>query len=162
VLSVLPVTDKEAILHALDSLDKVHTEKIRSILEQHDQSILNHSTRDFVEVGPDEAVNEVQEKYHIIAKGKKVVMYIYVVDEHGRLLGVVDIKELLEANPEAKLKQIMIRNVMALKPESTLKDASLIFSKYQFRAIPIVDEDNKLVGVVPYRDVMNIEHIFFD
>lgn len=162
VLSVLPAPDKDSILDALDMLDRVHSTKVRAILEAHNENVLNFSTRGFVSVAPDDTVLDVQEKYHHIAKGKEVVMYLYVVDEQGLLLGVIDIKELLEAEPEVKLKQIMIRNVISLTPADTLKDASILFSRYNFRAIPVIDKNNKLIGVVPYRDVMGLKHIFFE
>jgi Mg/Co/Ni transporter MgtE len=89
-------------------------------------------------------------------------MYLYVLDPQGRMLGVIDIMELLKADPKAKLNEIMIRNIIHLKHESTLKDASLVFSRYNFRAIPVIDSDHKLIGVVHFRDVMNLKHIFFE
>jgi magnesium transporter len=56
----------------------------------------------------------------------------------------------------------MVRNFIALKTSSTLKEASAIFSRYGYRALPVVDEEGKLVGVVPFRDVMNLGHLFFE
>ena len=162
VLSVLPAPEKEVFLILLGKIDEVDTRKIRAILEQHNENILNYSTRGYITVAPDETTSEVQEKYRVIAKGKDVVMYLYVVDEQEKLLGVIDIKELLDAPPMSKLSEIMTCRVINLNEKSTLKDASLIFSRYNFRAIPVVNDSGKIIGVVPYRDVMNLDHIFFD
>ncbi|MCX6687788.1 MAG: CBS domain-containing protein [Methanoregula sp.] len=49
-----------------------------------------------------------------------------------------------------------------MSTESTLKEASQYFARYDFRAIPVTDEQNRLVGVIPYRDVMNLTHHFLE
>jgi len=98
--------------------------------------------------------------YHNTAKDKDVIMYLYVLDEEDKLLGVCDIKELLQAEPDEKLEDIITTNVIALNPESTLIEASRTFVRYLFRALPIVDENDVILGVVPYRDIMNLKHRF--
>jgi Mg/Co/Ni transporter MgtE len=89
-------------------------------------------------------------------------MYIYVVGEQDILLGVIDLKELLQADDRALLKDIMVENVISLSTESTLKEASQDFARYDFRAIPVTDEKNRLLGVIPYRDVMDLTHHFLE
>jgi magnesium transporter len=159
ILAVLPVPDKDEIL---TSIEPKNASKIKSILEKHNQSISNYSTHNFLSVGPEETVQDVQAKYIQMAKGKDEVMYLYVVGEHGKLLGVIDIKELLQADVKSKLKDVMTKSVIRLNQSNTLKDASVVFSRYNFRALPVVDNEGKLTGVVPYRDVMNLDHLFFD
>jgi len=85
-------------------------------------------------------------------------MYVYVVDEDRKLLGVLNGKELLHAEPSAHLSDQMTTNLITLNTESTIKDASKLFARYGFRAIPIVDERESIIGVIPYRDVMDLKH----
>jgi len=87
-------------------------------------------------------------------------MYLYVVDEEEKLLGICDIKELLQAEPGDKLEDIMTTNVISLNPENTLIEASRKFTRYLFRAIPIMDEEDVILGVIPYRDIINLNHRF--
>ena len=87
-------------------------------------------------------------------------MYLYILDDQDKLLGVIDIKELLMAEDEVLLKDIMATKVISLSPESTLKQASEMFARYSFRALPLIDINGKMLGVVPYRDVMNLRHLF--
>ena len=89
-------------------------------------------------------------------------MYLYVVDDTSHLLGVIDIKELLAAADASCLGEFMVENVISLKPTSTLKDASELFNRYDFRAIPVTDDDHRIVGVVSYRDVMRLTHHFIE
>ena len=127
-----------------------------------EEKAINYATSRFIKVSPDLTTDEVQNDYPRLAKGMMVVMYFYVVDENDKLLGVLDIKELLEAPDEALLKDVMVTNMIALHPESTLKEASELFARYDFRAIPITDENDRIIGVVPYRDVMRLTHHFVD
>ena len=87
-------------------------------------------------------------------------MYLYVVDEKDVLLGVVDLKEVLKARVDDKLHDIMTTNVIDLNPENTLLEATEMFSRYSFRAIPITDENKIILGVIPYRDIMKLKHRF--
>jgi Mg/Co/Ni transporter MgtE len=162
ILSVLPAEDRKNILESLNKVDRDNAMKISSILGHHEENLVNYVTKNFIKVSPDEIVEDVQEKYHIIARKKDVTMYLYVVDKDDKFIGVLDIKELLRAPLDAQLKDIMIRGVMSLHMDSTLRDASVLFSRYEFRALPITDKNNKLVGVVPYKDVMKLKHIFWE
>jgi magnesium transporter len=56
----------------------------------------------------------------------------------------------------------MVENVISLNPESTMKQAADAFIRYGFRALPITDKNDIILGVVPYRDVMNLEHRILD
>ena len=83
-------------------------------------------------------------------------MYLYIVDDSDILRGVVDIKELLQADDDASMLEIMVDEIIVLNPESTLKEAAGEFARYDFRALPVVDADEKIIGVVPYRDIMRL------
>jgi CBS domain-containing protein len=56
----------------------------------------------------------------------------------------------------------MVDIVASLSPTSTLREASTMFVRYSFRAIPVVDESGIILGVVPYRDMMNLKHLFLE
>jgi Mg/Co/Ni transporter MgtE len=87
-----------------------------------------------------------------------VLMYIYITDPAGMLTGVLDIRELLAARDDSRLSEIMTENIVSLSPGNTLKDAFSMFNRYGFRALPVIDQNGVILGVVPYRDVMNLKH----
>ena len=159
LLAALPNSE---IVTYLDELDEETATKVRSILEKQEEHVMNYTTSLFVTVPPDMTAEQAQNEYHHIAKHKDVVMYLYVVDETSHLLGVIDIKELLAAADAARLRDFMVENVISLKPYSTLKDASELFNRYDFRAIPVTDEDHHIIGVVTHRDVMKLTHHFIE
>lgn len=160
VLAILPSSDADEILDSISKLDEENAQKIEFIIEKHDEKIINFATSHYFKFLPETKVKEAIEAFHNEAKDKDVIMYLYIVDENEHLLGVVDIRELLQAPLESSLSEIMTTSIIALEPESTLLEASRNFVRYLFRAIPITDENEVILGVVPYRDIMNLNHRF--
>jgi Mg/Co/Ni transporter MgtE len=107
-------------------------------------------------------IKEIQDSFAHLAKHKDVAMYLYIIDEEERLVGVIDIKELLEAKESETLGDIMIKNIEVLRPRSTYKEAAEIFAKYNFRAVPVADKHKKLLGAVTYTDLMKFKKRFVD
>ncbi len=113
-------------------------------------------TAEFVDLKKDMSV--AQAKEHIRATGiKKELLYVcYVVDSARVLLGVVTLKDLLFAQRDDIIGEIMQPNVISVK---TLDDEELVvsqISKYNFLAIPVTDAENRLVGIVTYDDALDV------
>jgi CBS domain-containing protein len=155
ILAVLPSSEVDEILADIDAED---AEKIRHIIEHHDEEIIHFSSSHAIELPPTATVGRVIGDFRNLARDADVVMYIYVLDESRKLMGVVDIKEVLQADLDQKLEEIMSSNVVWLNARDPVKEASRLFKRYSFRAIPIVDDDERLVGVIPYRDIVNLSH----
>lgn len=159
ILAVLPYSEAKPLLKCIK---EENARKIEAIIEKHEEKILNYTTQKFLKFPPNTTAEQAQKEYYLLAKGKDVIMYLYIADTEDKLLGVIDIKELLQANSGSELKDVMIENVISLKPDSTMREAEEIFDRYDFRAIPVTDEKDKIIGVVPYRDVMNLTHHFLE
>jgi magnesium transporter len=159
ILSVLPTTDAHDILALLN---RENTKKIQSIIEKQEEKVIHYTTQKILKFLPETTVGYIENDYPRHARGKDVIMYIYVVDPQDILLGVIDLKDLLQADDKALLKDIMIENVITLSTKSNLKEASQQFARYDFRALPVTDDQNHLLGVIPYRDVMNLTHHFVE
>jgi CBS domain-containing protein/sporulation protein YlmC with PRC-barrel domain len=159
VLSALPADEAEDLLALLDKKD---FEKVQSILKKQEARILDFATSDFIQFGPEITVAQVEEQFAPISKGKDVISYIYVTDPEGKLLGVANLKDLLLADDDLLLKDIMDTNVISLNPGSSLKETSRMFHHYNFQALPITDPAGKILGVIPYRDIMNLKHKFLE
>jgi CBS domain-containing protein/sporulation protein YlmC with PRC-barrel domain len=155
IVSVLPAAEKRAILKLLEP---AQVAKIDEIIEKQDTTILNFATANFLKCSPETTVEQARNKLRDTAKSTDVVMYFYVVDESDKLLGVVDIKEVFVAQDTERLKDLMAENVIGLNKDATMKQAADMFLRYGFRALPITDENDIILGVVPYRDVMNLKH----
>lgn len=116
----------------------------------------------FIKCPPDMTVLRARRKFREMARKMDVVMYFYVVNEADKLLGVIDVKELFMAEDDVLLGNLRVENVISLNPQSTMKQAADAFIRYGFRALPVTDENDIILGVVPYRDVMNLKHRMLD
>ncbi len=159
ILAVLPAAEKRKILGLLEP---TKVAKIEEILEKHEINILSFTTSKFIKCPPGMTVLRARRKFREMARSMDVVMYFYVVNEMDKLLGVIDIKELFMAEDDVLLANLMAENVISLNPQSTMKQAADAFIRYGFRALPVTDENDIILGVVPYRDVMNLKHRILD
>jgi magnesium transporter len=159
ILSVLPSAEAHVIL---DAMNAENARKVQAILNRQEEKVLHYTTQKILKFPPGTTVEYVQNDYPRHARDKDVIMYIHVVDEGDHLLGIIDLRELLQADDKAFLKDVMLENVISLSTDSTLKEAAREFARYGFRSIPVVDDENRLVGVIPYRDVMNLTHQFVE
>jgi magnesium transporter len=159
ILSVLPSAEAHVIL---DVMNAESARKVQAIINRQEEKVIHYTTQKILKFLPDVTVEYVQNDYPRHARDKDVIMYIHVVDENDHLLGIIDLRELLQADDKAYLRDVMIENVITLSTGSTLKEAAQELARYGFRSIPVVDEENRLVGVIPYRDVMNLTHHFVE
>lgn len=154
ILAALPSAEADELLQMIN---KVSAIKIQKIIDHHDENILLFSTQKFMKMPASTKVDEVLTDFRQIARNMDVIMYVYVTDKLDTLKGIVGFRELLAAEPEQSLGEIMTDNIISLNPEDTLSDAVALFARYDFRATPIIDTENKLLAVISSRDIRGIE-----
>ena len=150
IIAILPHDDSEEFVKILkgDVASKVH-----QLLTQHDVSASTLAMHCFLGFPGDLTVEEAFTRFREEARRCDVTMYIYVVDSEQHLRGAIDINELLQADPKNTLERIMTRNVVTVAPTTMRGEVEALFLKYHFRAIPIVDDSKKIVGVIREKDV---------
>jgi magnesium transporter len=109
--------------------------------------VADHMTRDFLAAPGGQRVGEFLRGLQGRALGERIV-YFYVIDDEGRLIGVVPTRRLLAASHEATMESIMIRRVVSLRPDFLLEDACAAFLLHRFLAFPVTDEEGRLLGVL--------------
>lgn len=154
LLAALPTSEVDELLLLMD---KDNASKIQKIIDQHDENILLFSTQQFMKMSESTKVEDVMSNFRVLARDMDVIMYVYVIDEQGTLKGVVDFRELLAAEPQQLLGEIMTDKFISLDSKDTLRDATVMFTRYGFRAIPVTDDKDMLLAVVSYRDIRGIK-----
>lgn len=86
----------------------------------------------------------------------EMVYYVYVVNEHGHLVGVISLRKLVTAPPHKRIREIMETDVLSVLPETDQEEVARIVARYGFLSIPVVDESNKLLGLVTVDDVIDV------
>jgi magnesium transporter len=160
LLAVLPSADVKVLLELLG--DTGNAAKIAAILKKQDEKVIDFSTAGFLRFAPEMTVAQARAEFAPAAEGKAEISYIYVVNPEDRLLGVVDSKALLLTEETARLGEIMSTQVVTLGTESTLRHASELFARYLFRALPVTDHTGKILGVLPYRDLVTVRHRYIE
>jgi magnesium transporter len=159
VLAALPRWEVGVILNLLAD-DPEKSEKIKSILANQEERVLDFCSSAFLQFPPDMSVAQVRAEFRTAARRKMDITYIYVIDEAEHVVGVLDLKTLLLAEEQSLLRDIMTTSVVSLPPESTLRDASEFFGRYLFRVLPVINEHGRILGILPYRDVVALRHRF--
>ncbi len=157
VLAVLPAAQAEEIM---DLMEHEESDKIEALLEDQEHAIHDLASANYIRFGSDTTVDRVISAYRGLAEEADVLEYIYVVDHDGRLCGVLNLPELLMAEPGEHLAAIMTTQVVSLNWEDSISEAAEKFTRYGFSALPVLDEGAAIQGVVPYRDVMQLEHSY--
>lgn len=90
------------------------------------------------------------------AEDVEMVFYLYVTDDHGHLVGVLSLRQLLTVPPNTQLKDIMIREVISVRTDMDQEEVAQLVAKYNILAIPVVDDGNKLMGIITVDDVIDV------
>jgi magnesium transporter len=152
LLERIPETRWRVLLESLpqgirDKLDKL-------LLYPHDSagSIMNSN---YISVGMDltaeQAINKLRNYPEITG-----IFYIYVTDEGNRLVGVQSLRQLVLASPQTKISDIMTKNVHAILASTHKEETSQVVSRYNLLAIPVVNENRELLGVITVDDIIDI------
>src|SRR6516165_12406179 len=112
-----------------------------------DQPVTRHMRADCTRLSLGQTVGEALEGLRRNPPPERII-YFYVVDDEGRLLGVVPTRHLVLNPPERPLADIMVRRVVTLPATATVRDACDFFALHRFLAFPVVDADRRLLGAV--------------
>ena len=86
----------------------------------------------------------------------EMVFYLYITDDNDSLVGVASLRALATTPSNALLKDIMARRVHSVRPETDQEDVAQIVAQYNYLAVPVVDSDNRLLGIVTVDDIVDV------
>jgi len=101
-------------------------------------------------------VEETLERIRSLAKVTEIIYYLYVTDVEQRLSGIVSLRDLVTAQPQRTLNEIMARDVVYVNTDTDQEDVARLIGRYDFLAVPVVDREQRLVGIVTVDDVIDI------
>lgn len=149
----LPEEHRSEILSALTQTERDDISKLASYPEGTAGAVM---TSDFCALKPDMTSEEALEKLRREAPDKETIYQCYVTDNQGNLIGVVSLRELVMASPRGVVKDIMNHDPIYGRATDTSEDVADIMAKYDLMAVPIINGDDKLVGIVTFDDVHDI------
>ncbi len=153
VLSDLPTEQAKEILEAID---REEAEDIQELLSHEEDTAGGLMTNIFIAYPPAITVAEAIERFKKDAEALESVYYIYIIDENERLIGVTSLRDILLADPQSPLSDVMETKLKSVTPETDDMIVAEIISKYNLVALPVVDTENILLGIVSVDDVLDI------
>jgi magnesium transporter len=148
----LPEELSAAVLHLMRPKESEVVENLLEYAERTAGRIMNPNVFALVEdmtVG--EAITEIQSNRDV-----EMVFYLYVVDERRHLVGVVSLRRLLLVAPDTPLKRIMTADLISARVDMDQEEVARQVAAYNLLAIPVVDAENKLVGIITVDDVIDV------
>jgi len=153
LLGLLPDEKSDAIL---ERMKKEGSEEIEGLLQFRDDSAGGIMVPDFIalteEMTASEAIVSLQKEHMDV----EMPFYLYAVDEYGKLVGVSSLRQLVVVPPETPLKNFMTTDVFSVQTDMDQEEVAKIVARYDILAVPVVNESNKLVGIVTVDDVIDI------
>ena len=120
------------------------------------ESIGRLLTPDFVQLYESMTVEEALSQIRSVGLKKETVYHCYVLDKGKKLIGVVSLKKLVLADPAIRISDIMFTQVVNVSAYKDKEEAANIFKKYDLIALPVVDNNNKLLGIVTFDDLVDV------
>lgn len=137
----------------LPLLNKAAREDVRRLLSQVPGTVGAIMNTDFAALKPDLTVAAALAELRAQAPRKETIYYAYVVDDDGRLIGFVSLKDLILAPASAKVRDIMHEDVLRVTASDPEERAARLVQEYDLIALPVVDDDGRIVGIVTHDDV---------
>lgn len=135
---------------------KEKTTEAKKLLKYAEDTAGGLMTTEVVALSKSTTVEKAIEYIRERAREYEAVYYIYVVDEEQHLVGVLSLRELVLAPPKARLEDIMNSDVIKVPVDMDQEDVAYIIADYDLLAVPVVNKEDKLVGIVTVDDVIDV------
>lgn len=113
-------------------------------------------TPEYVSLPENLTVAQALEQLRSLASTTEIIYYLYIVDASRHLMGIVSLRDLLTAQPTQMLDEIMTRNLVFVETDTDREEVARIIQHYDFLAVPVVDREQHLVGIITIDDVMDV------
>ena len=152
ILADLPAEKAQEILQLME---REEARDVHELLHHEEDTAGGLMTNEYLAWPPGITVGESLGRFKAEAGEIEHVNYIYVVEEE-KLLGVVGLRDLLIEEPGKRLSEVMHTKLKTAHPETGQETVAALISKYNLLALPVVDEENRLLGVVTVDDVVDL------
>jgi magnesium transporter len=143
IAALLPLVDEEGA-------------KFSGLLKYPEESAGGIMTTEYISLPADLPVEEAIARLREIAPQAETIYYVFVVDLENRLIGVLSLRDLIAAPDGTPLKEIMRHNVISVNAALDQEEVARVVVKYDLLALPVVDDSNRLLGIITFDDIMDV------
>ncbi len=153
IIEEMPANVVKRILRQSDPETRSQINKILNYPKDSAGSIM---TIEYVDLKADMTVGQAFDRIRKTGVDKETIYTCYVTDANRHLIGITTVKELLLCNPEEKIGDMMETNVIFVDTFEDKENVANLFDKYDFLAMPVVDKETRLVGIITFDDVIDV------
>lgn len=168
LLEELDPDDLADTLQAVEAHDPDHAGRLRTLLGPETLAVADAltgydeeeagglMTPEFVSVRATMTVDAVLRFLRKASPDAETIYYLYVVDREHRLRGVLSLRQLLVSAPDTRVEEIMDGNVVRIPTHTDQEEVARVMADYDFSVLPVVDEEDRLVGIITVDDVLDV------
>jgi len=146
----------DKIKEFMDRLKDEKSKNVQQLMEYPPDTAGGIMTDRYVRIRTYYTVKDAIEKLKTFADIAENIYYLYVIDENRKLVGVVSYRDLLLANLDDKIEDIMFNRVISVPVDMDQEEVARIIAKYDFIAVPVVDKENRIVGIITVDDIIDV------
>ncbi len=151
---VLGDLDKARRDELLEHMDQEEREDVTELLSYGDESAGGMMTNEFVAIAEHLSAAETIEHIREKQPDAETIYYIYVVDDDEHLTGIISLRDLIVAQPQTIVSEFMIRKVVSVQVDAGLQEIAHQFERYKLLAIPVIDHEQRLAGIITVNDTL--------
>lgn len=154
--SLLEDLSPEKIASLLSGMKKEESQIVQNLMNYPPETAGRIMTNRFVWIRDYYTVREAVDKLKSFAEYAETLNYLYVVDQNLKLVGVVSYRDLLLSEPQEIIRNVMFERVISVSVLTDQEEVARVIRRYDFLAIPAVNEENELVGIITVDDIIDI------
>lgn len=164
ILEIMPSDEAADILEEIEDsraeklliqMELENSNEIRELMEYDEKTVGSMMTKEFISFLPDITVEKTLNYLKENKPKDDIIQYIYLTNSKNKLIGVLTLMEIVTADSKAKLYDLMIGKAKSVKDEDKIDTVMEIMQKYNLLALPVVDENNELVGIASLNDLLD-------
>jgi magnesium transporter len=146
----------ERAAEILEKMEDAGSEEVEDLLQYDDDTAGRIMVPDFIALKQETTAREVIESLQTEHMDVEMPFYLYVVDEYENLVGVCSLRQLVVVPPTTPLKEFMTTDVFSVSTDMDQEEVAKAVARYNILAVPVVDDTNRLVGIITVDDVIDI------
>ena len=152
LLGDLPEERREQLMAKMEADE---AEDVEELLHYEEDTAGGLMTPDFVSVPVTLTAEQTIDRLRELEPDAESIYYVYVVDDEEKLLGVLSLRDLIVAKPRTPIADLMIKRVVAVPLDAQPEDVAAVIAKYNLLAVPVVDDDDRIQGIVTIDDALD-------
>ncbi|TCT22398.1 magnesium transporter [Melghiribacillus thermohalophilus] len=155
-VDILNTLDKNIVASFLAIMNKEEASEIKDLLHYEEKTAGSIMTTEFVSVSSYMNVREAMLHLRNVAPDAETIYYVYVVDDQKRLVGVISLRDLIIAEDDCPVKEIMSERIVSVSVGDDQEEVGRVMMDYDLLALPVVDFQNHLLGIITVDDIMDV------